>query len=127
MNVLSALVVGVLFGAGVQLMVRRDAVKVAAGSLLVANAAILLLVSGEFSDLQAPFVPIAQLEDAADPLLQALAITAIVIGFGTTVLLFRITLAIAQTHDSLDMRELVAAQRSRPESEPAAAQSERES
>ncbi|MDN5936033.1 MAG: sodium:proton antiporter [Nitrosospira sp.] len=110
MNVVVALAVGILFGAGVHLMVQRDMIKLAAGMQLISSAAALFLVAAGFGAGEAPILPIKNMKNLADPLAQALALTAIVISFGITVLLLRIILAIARTHDTIEMEDLVAAE-----------------
>ncbi len=110
MNVIVALAVGILFGAGVHLMVQRDMIKLAAGMQLLSSAAALLLVVTGFGDNEAPILPIEDLREVADPLSQALALTAVVISFGITVLLLRVILAIARTHHTIKMEDLVAAE-----------------
>lgn len=104
MSIVTALVVGVIFGSGVHLMIRRDAIELALGSMLVTNAAVLLVVASGFRT--AP----SRVEGAPDPLAQALALTAVVIGFATTVLLLRVMLAVARTHQTIDLEDLVAAE-----------------
>ncbi len=42
----------------------------------------------------------------ADPLVQALALTAVVINFAVTVLLLRVAISVERTHDAIDMDEL---------------------
>lgn len=111
MNLVAALAFGVLLGAGVHLMVGRDLVRLAGGTLLISNAAIFLLVSAGFGDDRAPILPVEP-GQAADPLVQALALTAIVIAFGATVLLLRVAAAVEQTHGSLDLEEMVRAEES---------------
>lgn len=115
MNVIVALAVGILFGAAVHLMVQRDIVKLAVGMQLVSSAAVLLLVATDFSADKAPLLPIGDRENMADPLVQALALTAIVISFGITVLLLRIALAVARTHETIEVEDLVAAEKAESE------------
>lgn len=110
MNAVTAVAVATIFGAGVHLMSRGDVVRVAAGTILISNAAILLLVSAGFGANEAPLLPVDDVSNVADPLVQALALTAVVIGFATTVLLLRVVLALERTHDSLLVRDLVAAE-----------------
>lgn len=110
MNALTALVVAVLFGAGVHLMVKHDVVKLAAGTLLVSNSAILFLMSATFDAREAAILPVDNAQAAADPVAQALSLTAVVIGFGMTVLLLRLALAVERTHDTLGTDDLVAAE-----------------
>ncbi len=89
-----ALVVGALFGASVYMMLRRSIVKLVIGLILLSNAANLLIftVSG-LTRGAPPLIPEGmQMPDGAwaDPLPQALILTAIVIGFG--VLAFAVVL-----------------------------------
>lgn len=109
MNALTAIAVAVIFGAGVHLMSRGDVVRVVAGTILISNAAVLLLVSAGFGDNEVPLLPVDDIANVADPLVQALALTAVVIGFATTVLLLRVVLAIERTHNSLLISDLVEA------------------
>lgn len=108
MTLCVSIAIGILFAAGVHLMLQGDLVRLAAGTLLLTNGAILLLVSAGLGAREAPILPVEDHERVADPLVQALALTAAVIGFGTTVLLLRVALAIERTHDSLLVRDLAA-------------------
>lgn len=105
-----AIAFGALFGAGVHLMVRRDALKLIGGMVLIGNAAVLFLVSAGFGSRETPLLPVDDPKLVADPLVQALALTALVINFATTVLLLRVALAVERTHDTLDMEDLVQAE-----------------
>ncbi|MFO8027440.1 MAG: NADH-quinone oxidoreductase subunit K [Opitutales bacterium] len=86
MTVLLSIVTGVLFGTGLYMMLRRSLTKLLLGLLLLANAANLLIfvasnpVKGQ-SPLIADGAEVLE-RSAADPLPQALILTAIVIGFG---------------------------------------------
>jgi multicomponent Na+:H+ antiporter subunit C len=90
-----AIVVGGLYSAGFYLMLRRSMVKLLIGLTLLSNAAnLLIFTAGGLTRARAPLVPEGQLrplERFADPLPQALILTAIVIGFG--VLAFAMVLA----------------------------------
>jgi multicomponent Na+:H+ antiporter subunit C len=90
-----AIVVGGLYSAGFYLMLRRSMVKLLIGLTLLSNAAnLLIFTAGGLTRARAPLVPEGQLrplEPFADPLPQALILTAIVIGFG--VLAFAMVLA----------------------------------
>lgn len=82
-----AIVMGSLFGSGVYLLLRGNVARVLLGVLLISHAVNLaLFVSPEIGPRRAPIVPPA-LDTlpgtiTADPLPQALILTAIVIGFG---------------------------------------------
>lgn len=88
MTVLAAALVAVLFGVGTYLLLQRTLTRVILGLALLSHGAnLLLLVSGGGRGL-APFASaIGGDEVVADPLPQALILTAIVISFGLTVFL----------------------------------------
>ena len=106
MTLLTALVVGVLFGTGAYAMAHRDAFKLAGGALLIGNAAILFLMAPALRGTLPPLLPVDNPGLIADPLVQALALTAVVINFAVTVLLLRVALSVERTHDAIDMDEL---------------------
>lgn len=86
MHALLAIVVGLLYAAGIYLLMRRSIVKVILGLVLLGHAAnLLIFVAGRLTRVHAPLVPLgadAPTPPFADPLPQALILTAIVIGFG---------------------------------------------
>jgi len=88
MEILLAILVGVLYTAGLYMLLRRSIVKFIIGIIFLSNATNLLifLASGVISGAPA-FVEenIVSTKDISDPLPQALVLTAIVIGFGITV------------------------------------------
>ena len=90
-----AIVVGGLYSAGIYLMLRRSLVKIIIGLALLSNAAnLLIFTAGGLTRARPPLIAQGQLrplEPFADPLPQALILTAIVIGFG--VLAFAMVLA----------------------------------
>jgi multicomponent Na+:H+ antiporter subunit C len=106
METLIALVVGVLYAAGVFLMMDRDMIRLVIGLSLLGNAANLLIFAA--AGLTRAGVPLvsdaAEPSGHADPLPQALILTAIVIGFGVQafalVLLYRARIAAGS--DDLD-------------------------
>lgn len=91
MTVLFALVTGVLAATGVYLMLSRTILRVVLGLTFVAYAANLTILGAGGLRFDAP--PLLTTSGPhVDPLPQALILTAIVIGFGTTALL--LTLAV---------------------------------
>ena len=86
MNLTLALTIGVLYGAGVWLLLQRSLSRIVIGLALLGHGANLLLLAagGPAGD-----PPIAGADPAvtADPLPQALALTAIVITFGVSAFL----------------------------------------
>jgi multicomponent Na+:H+ antiporter subunit C len=85
-SVLLAAVIGVLYAAGLYLVMRRSVVKLVLGLALLGHAANLLLFTvGRLSRAGAPIIPEGAdrlVPPHADPVPQALVLTAIVIGFG---------------------------------------------
>lgn len=103
-----AAVLGALFAVGTFLLLRRDVVRVVWGVVIISQAANLYLVTmgglggvapvGDFrgETLAAP----------SDPLVQALVLTAIVIGFGTTALALVATYRLYEEHGTIDLATL---------------------
>jgi multicomponent Na+:H+ antiporter subunit C len=86
----AAIVVGLLTTGGVYLVLQRGIVRMALGFVLLGHAATtLLMAAGGVARRGVPFIGASG--DAADPLPQAFALTAIVISFGITA--FLLTLA----------------------------------
>lgn len=88
MTLVFAILVGVLYGTGFYMMLRRSIVKEIIGLGLLSHAAnLLIFAAGRLARGAPPIIP-EGLETlpaaAADPLPQALILTAIVIGFGVT-------------------------------------------
>lgn len=86
MKFLLAIVVGVLFGSGVFLLLRRSLFKLVIGLILLGHATnLLIFASGKLTLGRPPFVEQGKnLLMLADPLPQALILTAIVISLGVT-------------------------------------------
>ena len=112
METLLAFVIGLLYSVGVYLILRRSIVKLILGIIALGHATnLLLFVAGglikgkpQFADLPEHTV----LQNATDPLPQALILTAIVIGFGITafflVLMYRF-FKITGTEDLDELKE----------------------
>ncbi len=85
MTVLLAVVAGGLYACGLYLLLQRNLVKLLLGLLLLGHAAnVLIFAAAGVVRGRAPLVAAGELApppDAADPLPQALILTAIVIGF----------------------------------------------
>lgn len=86
MEPLLALVVGGLYAAGFYLMMRRSLVKLILGFALLSNGAnLLLFTAAGVTRARPPLIPKGApfpIDPVADPLPQALILTAIVISFG---------------------------------------------
>jgi multicomponent Na+:H+ antiporter subunit C len=106
-----AFVIGGLYAAGLYLMLRRSIVKLIIGLALLGQAANLLIFTvGRLTRGQPALIPFgAARPDGpfADPLPQALILTAIVIGFGVqafAVVLIKRAYQTVKTDDLDDMR-----------------------
>lgn len=86
MEPLMAVTIGILFAAAIYMMLRRSIVKLVIGLMLLSNAAnLLIFVTAGLTRGAPPLVPegmTAPSGAVADPLPQALVLTAIVIAFG---------------------------------------------
>ncbi len=86
MTVVLAVVIGVLYAAGLYMVMRRSMVKLVFGLALLAHAANLLIFTvGGLTRGGTPIVPggaQAPIPPFPDPVPEALVLTAIVIGFG---------------------------------------------
>jgi len=102
-----AIVVGGLYAAGIYLMVRRSIVKAIFGLALLGNGANLLIFTvGRLTAGRPPYIPAGSTEalpPVADPLPQALILTAIVIGFGVQAFALVLIKRVYQTVGSDDV------------------------
>jgi multicomponent Na+:H+ antiporter subunit C len=98
MTVVLAVTAGVLFAAGTYLLLQKVLTRIIVGLGLIAHAANLLLLGSGGPPGRPPIVDGADPSSYADPLEQALVLTAIVITFGVTAFL------LALAHRSWDER-----------------------
>ena len=94
MEILLAVASGVLYAAGIYLMLRRRLAQLIIGLGLLSNGTnLLIFTAGGLTRAQPPVIPEtgALIQPYADPVPQALVLTAIVIGFG--LLAFSLVLA----------------------------------
>lgn len=105
MSLLFALAAAALFGTGAYLLLRRDLVRVVLGVVVISHAAILTLVASAVTRGSAPIYPLAE-GPVSDPLSQALALTAIVIGLAVTTLLLALVLRVVRAYHSLGLDEV---------------------
>ncbi len=120
MEVVLAVIIGALYAAGLYMMMRRSLAKVVIGLSLLSYAANLLIftVNGVMRG-RPPLVPegaVRPVEPFADPLPQALILTAIVIGFGVqafALVLFKRAYQAAGTDDLDQIRSTELPKKSR--------------
>lgn len=116
MTLVLSVAVAFLFGSGVHLMLRRDLIMTVAGLILISNAANLFVMSTGLSLGQPPIYPLSQAMAVSDPLVQALTLTAVVIGFGSTAIMLTLVYRLYISYGTIDQKELQAAEE-REESE----------
>lgn len=118
MNIVLSLAVGALFGSGAYLILKPDLFRVVVGMVLISNAAILALMSSGITRGHAPITPVEDGEKVADPLVQAMTLTAVVIGLAVTALLLGLAYRVYATHRTVDLDELASSEaREQEESE----------
>jgi multicomponent Na+:H+ antiporter subunit C len=99
-------VIAVLFGSGIFLMLKTDLLRVVVGMVLISHAANLTLMSSGLTRGRAPIHPLTGGETISDPLVQAMTLTAIVIGFGVTALLLALAYRVYTSHRTVDLDDL---------------------
>jgi multicomponent Na+:H+ antiporter subunit C len=105
-----AVVIGALYAAGIYMLLRRTLVKLLIGLVLLSNAANLLIFTGAgLTRGRSPVIPAdatAVTPPVADPLPQALILTAIVIGFAVTAFALVLGYRVYKTLGMVDLDEL---------------------
>jgi multicomponent Na+:H+ antiporter subunit C len=110
---ISSAAIAVLFGAGCYLLLKHDLVRLIFGMVLIGNAANLFIMSAGLRRGSAPIYPVAR--DTADPLVQAMTLTAIVISFAVSALVLGLAWRVYASHASVDTRELSHAEEAQAE------------
>lgn len=108
-----SLAIAAMFGAGAYLMLKRDLIRLIAGMVLIGNAANLFIMASGLRRGVAPILPIEGA--AADPLVQAMVLTAIVISFATAALALALVYRVYVSHYSVDLSRLSAAEEQQAE------------
>ena len=111
MEIIMAIIVGALYAAGVYMIRRRSLVKLIIGLGLLGHASNMLIFSmGELVRGNPPLIPEgleAPIAPFADPLPQALILTAIVIGFGAQAFAIVLIKRVYQRIGTDDMDQLI--------------------
>lgn len=105
MTLILAAAIGVLFGSGAFLLMKPDLFRTVVGVVLIANAANLTLMASGLGRGASPIHPLGE-GAVSDPLVQAMTITALVIGFGVTALLLSLAYRVYATSRTVDLDEL---------------------
>lgn len=104
MTLLVSLIVAILFGVACYLMLKRDLIRVITGTILLGSAANLFIMSAGLREGGAPLTTADG--NQSDPLVQALTLTAIVIGFGTATLVLSLVYRVYDSHHSVDLTQI---------------------
>jgi multicomponent Na+:H+ antiporter subunit C len=105
MTLAFALAAALLFGIGAYLLLDRDLVRVVLGVMVISQSAVLTLIAAGITRGSAPIYP---LEDppVSDPLSQAMALTAIVIGLAVVALLLVLVLRVVVSYRTQELSEV---------------------
>lgn len=104
MILILSLAIAVLFGSGAYLLLKHDLIRLIFGTVLIGNAANLFIMSAGLRRGDAPIYPLG--DETADPLVQAMTLTAIVISFSVSALVLSLAWRVYVSHASVDMRRL---------------------
>ena len=104
-DLLFALAIGIIFGIGVFQLLRRDLIKAAMGFGMIGTAVnLFILALGAYEGTAPPYAN-AQGQQS-DPLVEALILTAIVVGFGSYSLLLGMINIVSRRFDTVDSDEV---------------------
>lgn len=106
MTFIVSLAISIVFGAGAFLVLQRNLIRVVLGILLISNAANLFIVAAGVTRGLAPIYPLPEGAEISDPLVQAMVLTAIVIGSSVTALLLALSYRLYTAHDTIDIEDI---------------------
>jgi multicomponent Na+:H+ antiporter subunit C len=101
----AAVVISVVFASGTFLLLQRDATRVVVGIILVSNSAVLFIIAAGLTRGMPPIYPLEAPDSVSDPLVQAMALTALIIGFGVAALLLSMVYRLYTSHHTVDLEE----------------------
>lgn len=105
-----SIAIALVFGSGVYLVLKRDLIRVSVGMVLISNAANLFIMSSGLTKGPPPIYPLPADERVSDPLVQAMTLTAVVIGFGVAALLLSLVYRVYTSNLSINIDDLSAAE-----------------
>jgi multicomponent Na+:H+ antiporter subunit C len=100
-----ALTASLLFGIGAYLLLDRDLVRVVLGVMVISQSAVLTLIASGTKRGSAPIYPLDD-PPVSDPLSQAMALTAIVIGLAVVALLLVLVLRVVVSYRSTELSDV---------------------
>ena len=106
MTLIISLAISLIFGAGAYLILQRNLVRVVIGIVLISNAANLFIVAAGITRGRAPIYPLPEGSEVSDPLVQAMVLTAIVIGSSVAALLLALSYRLYTSHNSIDVNDI---------------------
>ena len=107
MNLAFALAAAILFGCGAYLLLKRDLVRVVAGIMLISQCALVTIIGSSLVRGRTP-IKLQPGDVVSDPLPQALALTALVIGLATVALLLALVHRVIMVFRTTERDELAA-------------------
>lgn len=116
MILIVSLVISILFGAGVFLTLQRDILRVVIGIILISNSANLFIIAAGLGRGRPPIYPLPEESPVSDPLVQAMALTAIVISSSVAALLMALVYRLYTSHDTVDLEDISRAESREAES-----------
>jgi multicomponent Na+:H+ antiporter subunit C len=102
----AAVVISVVFASGTFLLLQRDATRVVVGIILVSNSAVLFIIAAGLTRGVPPIYPLEDSASVSDSLVQAMALTALIIGFGVAAVLLAMVYRLYTSHRTVDLEEI---------------------
>ncbi len=106
MILLISVVIALVFGSGAFLILQRDLFRVVIGIVMISNAANLFIIAAGLTRGRPPIHPLPEGQPVSDPLVQAMALTAIVITFSVAVLLLGLVYRLYTSHRTVDLEDI---------------------
>ena len=106
MILLVSVVIALIFGSGAFLILQRDLFRVVIGIVMISNAANLFIIAAGLTRGRPPIYPLPEGQPVSDPLVQAMALTAIVISFSVAVLLLSLVYRLYTSHRTVDLEDI---------------------
>jgi multicomponent Na+:H+ antiporter subunit C len=113
MTLIFSIAVAVLFGSGCYLMLKHDLIRLLVGMVLIGNAANLFIMAAGLTSGNAPIYPLRG--GSADPLVQSMTLTAIVISFSVSALVLALIYRLYASHSATSMDEIAQAEEEQAE------------
>jgi len=102
--------IGILFAISIYLLLSRNLLRWLLGTVILSSSVnLIILISGRLHTSNAAFIPanhVIALQEVANPLPQALILTAIVIGFGLLIFALTLIRQFWQIEDCVDSNRL---------------------